>query len=297
MKESQFELEAKKGSLIRLQAKQIEQENKISLQKEAKNRLVKINEDQIKLYKELYEEEKRQQETLAEEIKAINNVLKIAKLKYYEEGEQFVVAELEEMLNGYERRAQNIDFSVLENLSIHSLKWPSDTALGMSAYFRYAADGYEKIFGVRHNAIDIPLYQGSQIRAAADGIVHTVKDNGYGYSYISVVHAGGFMTNYGHLSKMLVEVGDVVKSGDIIALSGGMPGTPGAGYMTTGPHLHFEVLRNGVYVDPLNYLPLNVLTEEQAEELPEKYQDDWKADVLRSQRIKRHLENEQESAN
>jgi two-component sensor histidine kinase len=113
MKESQFELEAKKGSLIRLQAKQIEQENKISLQKEAKNRLVKINEDQIKLYKELYEEEKRQQETLAEEIKAINNVLKIAKLKYYEEGEQFVVAELEEMLNGYERRAQNIDFSVL----------------------------------------------------------------------------------------------------------------------------------------------------------------------------------------
>ena len=73
---------------------------------------------------------------------------------------------------------------------------------------------------------------------------------------------------YGHLSELLVSENDFVKAGQIIGMSGGTPGTKGAGYLTTGAHLHFEILRSGRYEDPLNYLSLTRLP---LESLPSKY--------------------------
>ena len=83
----------------------------------------------------------------------------------------------------------------------------------------------------------------------------SVNDHGLGFNSIVLKHDGGFATLYGHVSKFLVKEGDVIRSGDPIALSGGEPGTPGAGHLTTGPHLHFQLLKNGQPVDPLDYLP------------------------------------------
>jgi murein DD-endopeptidase MepM/ murein hydrolase activator NlpD len=131
--------------------------------------------------------------------------------------------------------------------------------------------------------VDIPAYQGTPIQAAADGVVYTARDNGYGYNYIILAHADGFMSVYGHVSEIMVQEGETVPQGGIIAMSGGMPGTKGAGYMTTGPHLHFEVLKNGTYTDPLDYLSLDVLTREQVEgQLPEKYWDKWENDSFKA---------------
>jgi murein DD-endopeptidase MepM/ murein hydrolase activator NlpD len=76
-----------------------------------------------------------------------------------------------------------------------------------------------------------------------------------GYSYILIVHRDGYATLYGHLSSFLVATGDQVKKGQVIGLSGATPGTHGAGPMTTGPHLHFEVIKNGKHIDPLSVLP------------------------------------------
>lgn len=131
--------------------------------------------------------------------------------------------------------------------------WPVEPDEGISASFLDAS--YEQRFGIPHNAIDIPVPQGSAIRSAADGVVDSIVDNGLGYSYIIVKH-DGFATLYGHASNFFVAEGDTVRQGDVLAASGGMPGTPGAGTLTTGPHLHFEVIREGKRIDPLTVLPV-----------------------------------------
>ncbi|MFH2104616.1 MAG: M23 family metallopeptidase, partial [Parcubacteria group bacterium] len=110
-------------------------------------------------------------------------------------------------------------------------------------------------FGVNHYAIDVPTPQGTPMYAPADGYVVRYRDAGYGYSYIMLMHANDLSTVYGHTSASFVSAGQYVTEGQVIGLSGGTPGTKGAGLMTTGPHLHLEVRVNGVPVDPLRYLP------------------------------------------
>lgn len=142
---------------------------------------------------------------------------------------------------------------LLDGTQAPVFEWPVDPTLGISAHFH--DQGYKKRFGMEHEAVDIPVLQGSRVYAAAAGAVVNVSDNGKGYSSIVISHDGGFSTLYGHVSGFLVREGDHVRAGQPIALSGGTPGTNGAGRMTTGAHLHFELIRQGVHVDPLPYLP------------------------------------------
>jgi murein DD-endopeptidase MepM/ murein hydrolase activator NlpD len=64
---------------------------------------------------------------------------------------------------------------------------------------------------------------------------------------ILINHGNGFLTRYGHLSAFNVEVGDSVKKGQII-------GRVGSTGNSTGPHLHFEVIRNSIHMNPFGYL-------------------------------------------
>lgn len=115
---------------------------------------------------------------------------------------------------------------------------------------------YVKHFGVPHYGQDLAIDQGSPVYSAAEGVVFLVRDGGKtGYSYILIGHRGGYATLYGHVSEALVTAGQEVAVGQAIALSGGKPGTHGAGPMTTGPHLHFEVIHAGVNIDPMTVLP------------------------------------------
>ena len=98
-----------------------------------------------------------------------------------------------------------------------------------------------------HKGIDWATPTGTAVYASCGGTV-TRAGWGSGYGYVVYIdHEDGRQTRYGHLSKVLVTVGQKVKQGEKIALSGNTG-------VSTGPHLHFEILINGTQVDPLKYL-------------------------------------------
>lgn len=103
--------------------------------------------------------------------------------------------------------------------------------------------GYKRM----HRGIDIANNTGSPIITTADGKIEKVGTNSDMGKYVVVNHGYGFKTRYGHLSKIEVKRGQKVNRGDIIALMGS------TGY-STGPHLHYEVIRNGKFLDPRKFI-------------------------------------------
>lgn len=138
------------------------------------------------------------------------------------------------------------------------LSWPIPN-YGITTYFNDPGYPFRYIF--EHSGIDIRTLSGGRptsgltIRAAAPGIVaKVVRNSPYGGNIIYIAHASGIMTVYMHLLRIDVAPDQEVERGEIIGLSGGAPGLPSSGRFTTGPHLHFEVRRNGLPVNPLLYL-------------------------------------------
>jgi murein DD-endopeptidase MepM/ murein hydrolase activator NlpD len=98
-----------------------------------------------------------------------------------------------------------------------------------------------------HNGVDFAGQLGSGVVAVASGVV-TWSDNRKGYGLmVEVNHGGGYVTRYAHNKGNLVAVGDVVKKGQLIA-------NMGSSGRSTGPHVHFEVYRNGKPVNPAFYI-------------------------------------------
>lgn len=124
--------------------------------------------------------------------------------------------------------------------------WPVPDHYRITSPFGYRI---HPIYGYRnfHRGIDIACYYNTKIVAANSGVV-IVAGWHYSYgNYIIIDHGGKKATVYGHNTKLLVKVGQHVKKGQVISLSGSTG-------ESTGPHLHFEVRENGVVVNPLNYL-------------------------------------------
>ena len=109
-----------------------------------------------------------------------------------------------------------------------------------------------------HTGMDFTSPVGTEIHATGNGVVNKVEYDGRGYgNNVIISHGFGYQTLYGHMSKILVRPGQKVSRGDLI----GYVGNTGT---STGPHLHYEVLKGGKPVNPVNYY-YNDLT-------PEEYQ-------------------------
>ena len=98
-----------------------------------------------------------------------------------------------------------------------------------------------------HSGIDIGGTAGQNIVAVAAGTVAVATTNSSYGNYVMINHGNGTASLYAHMSSLAVKAGQTVSQGQVV----GYCGSTGA---STGPHLHFEVIKNGVKVNPLNYV-------------------------------------------
>jgi murein DD-endopeptidase MepM/ murein hydrolase activator NlpD len=113
-----------------------------------------------------------------------------------------------------------------------------------------------------HTGIDFTAPRGTEVYATGDGKVHEVimKKRGYGY-HVIINHGYGYKTLYAHMSKFKVRKGEKIKRGDVI----GYVGSTGT---STAPHLHYEVIKNGEKINPMNFF-FNDLTPAEYEKVLE----------------------------
>ncbi len=125
----------------------------------------------------------------------------------------------------------------------------------IASYFGYRED---PVYRVRkmHEGIDFTAPKGTEVFVTGDGVVSEIKHSRRGYgNQIVVDHGFGYKTRYAHLHKILVKPGQKVKRGDIIAQVGNTG-------KSVGPHLHYEVLKNGQQINPINFFYLDLTPEE-----------------------------------
>jgi murein DD-endopeptidase MepM/ murein hydrolase activator NlpD len=171
------------------------------------------------------------------------------------EGVSAQIPDLTAMLDSTERRVELRDaqLDALENVilarklneEIHPEGRPVHQGF-ISSYFGQRQDPFTGEEAI-HKGVDFAGNLGDEVVAVAAGVVTWAGvRTGYG-KLVEISHGNGFTTRYAHNERALVSVGDTVTRGEPIALMGSTG-------RSTGPHVHFEVLRNGRQVDPLTFI-------------------------------------------
>lgn len=230
--------------------------NSVNLLKEKKS-----NQDkQLNQYKQYTEEIKEKLQQIEELEKQIQDTMKqtkdlnsiqIAQLTYTEMSEE--IAQL-----NYTQLSQSLD---------EKIKTLNDIEKNVNLVKRYndkiptllpCAGRYTSKFGKRsnpfsrggtefHSGVDIANSYGTKIVATAEGVVIVAEySGGYG-NLVAINHQNGYISYYGHNSKLLVKAGDYVKRGEVLSLMGSTG-------RSTGNHVHFEIRKNNTPVDPFKVL-------------------------------------------
>ena len=172
-----------------------------------------------------------------------------------ERGETISVSDFMSTMDELAKKMDNssLQLSVLEsmimNRELHDEVYPAGRPIKrgwISSYFGYRTDPFNGR-RARHDGIDLAGKQGSEVISVASGVI-TWAGKRYGYgNLVEINHGNGYVTRYGHNEVIEVKVGDAVKKGDTIARMGSTG-------RSTGPHVHFEVHKNGRVVDPMRYV-------------------------------------------
>lgn len=147
---------------------------------------------------------------------------------------------------------------VLLSVALEARVVDAQSAEGLSVVFPLVAPRISGTFGFRkhpvykstkhHSGVDLAAPKNRHVRSVLAGtVVFAGSYGGYG-KLVSVKHRDGYLSMYGHLNEILVNVGESVKAGNVI-------GRVGSTGISTGPHLHFEWRRNGKVIDPATVLP------------------------------------------
>ncbi|TVQ70261.1 MAG: M23 family metallopeptidase [Balneolaceae bacterium] len=124
------------------------------------------------------------------------------------------------------------------------VRFPAEPPVSGTLTGRYQPD-------IGHFGLDIAARKGTDVRTVADGVIASSEwtiNNGYS---VHILHAGGYATIYKHFSEVIHRTGDVVRKGDVIGKVGE------TGLLASGPHVHFELWKNGVSLDPEYYINVN----------------------------------------
>lgn len=215
----QADLEIELATLTDLEGELQARIAKLEMQRDAKEVLVQQTADSEGEYRTLMSELRQEQQYIASQIAALQNT--------------------------YESRIDEADTT--GDTSI--ITWPLHGVI--TATFHDPTYPYRNLFP--HSGLDIAIPVGTSVESAAPGYVAwATTGRSYG-NYVMIIHANGLATLYAHLSRIDVATDQYVSRGQQIGLSGGRPGSQGAG-LSTGPHLHFEVRKDGIPTNPQDYL-------------------------------------------
>jgi murein DD-endopeptidase MepM/ murein hydrolase activator NlpD len=253
----------------------------IVLQKNERQKLLDITKWQEKLFDDYLEAQKEAQESVThawiEAAQEYNNSMQASLKKYWCWDEKITEASAKSchMVRSYFSNEKKLKKAIMPVWTPNIFTWPS-TSREITTYFRDT--GYYNLLGSQHDAIDIRMSQWTDVVSVAPWYAYYILPPVPGwYSYLAIKHPDGYVTVYGHLSEILINENQYVEWWQVIAKSGGLPWTPWAWPMTTGPHLHFEVWKDKNPVDPLRYLSL---TQIKFEDLPSLYEDKFINDIV-----------------
>lgn len=161
---------------------------------------------------------------------------------------------------------QSKSFDYVIDLAVNKEKWllnmPAIQPIlnkdlkNLSSYFGIRYDPVYKGVKKMHTGIDFTAPIGTNVYATGNGTVAEVDNSHRGYGNMIIIeHGFGYTTAYAHLSKTLVHPGQLVKRGDII-------GEVGSTGKSVGPHLHYEVRKGGIAMNPINYFFQDLSPEE-----------------------------------
>lgn len=162
-----------------------------------------------------------------------------------------LVSEMEQLARSIEDREHKLTLmeGLILNQKVDSVLLPAGRPVSkgwISSPYGKRKDPFtgKKAF---HRGVDIAGKKGSDVFAVAAGVVTEAgKKSGYGY-LVEIRHVDGYVTRYGHNDKIIVKTGDLVSKGQVI-------GSMGSSGRSTGPHVHFEIARNGKSINPSKYL-------------------------------------------
>ncbi|MBN2884610.1 peptidoglycan DD-metalloendopeptidase family protein [Patescibacteria group bacterium] len=226
LERAQLNAKEKRNELAALKEEMEKKKAQLEYQQAEKNNLLEATKSSESAYQDLLKQAKREAQQAEAEISSLEKTIR------------------DKMAQSSKDRLANSDSTI---------SWPV-AGHYITATFHDPDYPFRRIIG-EHSGIDIRAKQGSPLYAAADGYVARVKfDGSSAYAYIMIIHDNGLSTVYGHVSSVNIEADQYVTKGQRIGSTGGGPGMPGSGPFSTGSHLHFEVRKNGVPVNPLNYL-------------------------------------------
>lgn len=169
-----------------------------------------------------------------------------------ESGLQEAITKLVEAVSNRDEYMSFVEADVLQHSVLKDMlpnSKPIDVAYKSSSYgWRIDPFNGSRAF---HEGLDFTANAGTPIRAAADGIVEESGRNPAYGNLVKLNHGAGLETRYAHASKLLVQPGERVVKGQVIALVGSTG-------RSTGPHLHYEIRLNGHALDPRKYLNKNL---------------------------------------